>query len=126
MNRKLPPAAVVLVALAAQSKGADPDSADFFEAKIRPVLVAQCYSCHSAEADKKGKLKGGLLADTRDGLRKGGDAGPAVVPGKPGEGTLLKALRYHGDVQMPPKGKLPDAVVKDFEAWIRAGATDPR
>lgn len=122
------PTAAVLVALAVPGWGAEPgpDAADFFETKIRPVLVERCYQCHSAEADKKGKLKGGLLADTRDGLRKGGDGGPAVVPGKPDEGTLLKALRYAGDVQMPPKGKLPDAVIADFEAWVKAGAADPR
>ncbi len=107
---------------------AKPDSngVEFFEAKIRPVLAEHCYACHSADARKNQKLKGGLLLDTRDGLLRGGDSGPAVVPGKPGEGTLLKALGNDGDVKMPPKGKLPDAVVKDFEAWVKMGAPDPR
>src|SRR5688572_5292767 len=85
----------------------------FFESKIRPVLVESCYSCHSAEAKAKGKLKGGLLLDTKQGLLAGGDAGPALVPGKPNEGTLLSALRYKGDVQMPPKGKLSDTIIAD-------------
>jgi hypothetical protein len=120
--RLLPIATLLLAPVPA----AGADGVEFFEAKVRPVLIENCYGCHSAEADKKGKLKGGLLVDTRDGLRKGGDGGPAVVPGKPDEGTLLKALRYAGDVQMPPKGKLPDSVIADVEKWVKAGAEDPR
>ena len=99
---------------------------DFFEGKIRPVLVEQCQSCHSTEAEKKNKLKGGLLLDTKEGWAKGGDSGPAIVPGKPKESLLLRTLHYDGDIQMPPKGKLPAGVVKDFETWIADGATDPR
>lgn len=100
---------------------------DFFETKIRPVLVEHCYSCHSSEAQKNKKLKGGLLLDTRAGVVKGGDSGPAVVPGKPLEGTLLKALRYTDEeMKMPPKGKLSDQVLADFEAWVKMGAPDPR
>ena len=99
----------------------------FFEKKIRPVLVAQCYECHSAEAVTRGKLKGMLTVDTRAGLLKGGDSGPAIVPGKPGESLLLKALRHDASVSaMPPKEKLSAAVIADFEAWIAAGAADPR
>ena len=104
----------------------DPKGVEFFEAKIRPGLAEHCYACHSADARKNQKLKGGLLLDTRDGLLRGGDSGPAVVPGKPAEGTLPKALRHDGDVKMPPKGTLPDAVVADFEAWVKMGAPDPR
>ena len=100
---------------------------EFFEKKIRPVLVAQCYECHSAEAATRGKLKGMLTVDTRAGLLKGGDSGPAIVPGKPGESLLLKALRHDASVSaMPPKEKLSAAVIADFEAWIAAGAADPR
>ena len=77
---------------------------DFFEAKIRPVLLEHCHACHSADAAKAGKLKGGLRLDTRDGLRKGGDSGTALVPGDPSKGTLLASLRHEGDVRMPPKG----------------------
>jgi hypothetical protein len=117
-------AIVAVLAGAGSSPSAEPDA--FFESKIRPVLVASCYSCHSADAKAKGKLKGGLLLDTKAGLRAGGDGGPALVPGKPGEGTLMAALRYKGDVQMPPSGKLAEDVIADFETWIRDGAADPR
>ena len=65
---------------------------DFFEAKIRPVLVKHCYECHSVGAAAKNNLKGGLLLDSRDGSRKGGESGPAVVPGKPAESLLINAL----------------------------------
>ena len=102
------------------------DGVAFFESKIRPVLVEHCHACHSAEAAKAGKLKGGLRVDHREGLRKGGDSGPAVVPGQPEKGTLLASLKHTGDIHMPPKGKLPDAIAADMERWIRMGATDPR
>jgi hypothetical protein len=104
----------------------DPAAVEFFEKKIRPVLTQHCAGCHSADAEKKGKLKGGLYLDSRAGVLKGGDSGPSVVPGKVAESLLLKTLKYDGDVQMPPKGKLPDAVIKDFEKWIAMGAPDPR
>ena len=106
----------------------DPKAVEFFENKIRPVLVEQCLKCHSTEAEKERKLRGGLKLDTRvGGWEKGGDTGPAIVPGKPNEGTLLKSLKYTDpDLQMPPKGKLSDAVIKDFEKWIADGAIDPR
>jgi hypothetical protein len=124
MNRLTPLLAACLFAAPAVSR-AD-EKLDFFESKIRPVLVEQCQSCHSAEAEKKNKLKGGLLLDTKEGWAKGGDTGPAIVPGKPKESLLLKTLHYDGDIQMPPKGKLAANVVKDFEKWIADGATDPR
>src|SRR5262245_6971774 len=115
-------------AAASQSGAAEPDAAgvEFFEKKIRPVLVQHCYACHSAEAQKNRKWRGGLLLDSRAGLLKGGDSGPAIVPGKPDAGTLLEALRHTGDVRMPPKGKLPDGVLADFQAWVKMGAPDPR
>ena len=97
-----------------------PEQEQFFEAKIRPVLVTHCGKCHASTAEK---LRGGFRLDSREGLRKGGDSGPAIVPGQPDESLLLRAIRYRDeDLQMPPKGKLPDAVVADFEAWIRMGA----
>ena len=99
----------------------------FFEKNIRPVLIQKCYDCHSAKAEK---VKGGLLLDTRDGLLQGGDNGPAVVPGKPDESLLIKALRYDDkDTQMPPQksgGKLSAEVIANFEQWVRLGAPDPR
>ncbi|HYE33055.1 MAG TPA: PSD1 and planctomycete cytochrome C domain-containing protein [Methylomirabilota bacterium] len=96
----------------------------FFETRIRPVLVEQCYECHSAT----GKQKGDLRLDTVESTRKGGQTGPAVVPGKPDESLLLKAIRHQvPDMAMPPKKqKLPEQVIKDFEVWILAGAPDPR
>jgi hypothetical protein len=101
------------------------DGVDFFESKIRPVLVANCYKCHSAEAETSGKLKGGLRLDSREGMRRGGDSGAAVVPGKQKQSLLLSALR-HEDLEMPPKGKLSDDVIADFAKWIEMGAPDPR
>jgi hypothetical protein len=94
----------------------------FFETKIRPILVEKCYSCHSSQADE---LKGGLLLDSREGLLRGGDSGPAVVPGAPGDSLLLDALNYEG-YEMPPAGRLPAGVVADFERWIEMGMPDPR
>ncbi len=99
----------------------------FFEAKIRPVLVDQCYSCHSADSRDLG---GGLQLDSRDGLLKGGDNGPSVVPGKPDKSLLLKAIKHTDrNLIMPPKEsgpKLDDRIIADFELWIRQGAPDPR
>src|SRR5262249_17905689 len=89
-----------------------------------PVLVEHCYKCHAAEA---GKPKGGLRLDSRAGLLQGGDTSPAVVPGKPNASLLLKAVRYTDEaLRMPPKGKLPAAVVADREKWVAMGAPDPR
>jgi Protein of unknown function (DUF1549)/Protein of unknown function (DUF1553)/Planctomycete cytochrome C len=109
-------------------RGQAPDAKgiEFFETKIRPVLVEQCYRCHSADAAKAKKLRGGLLLDTKAGLLKGGDSGPALVPGKSKEGQLLAALRYDGDVKMPPTKKLPAETISDFAKWIDMGAPDPR
>ena len=101
--------------------GSDDDH--FFETKIRPVLAEHCFSCHSTKAEK---LKGGLLLDTAEGLRKGGDTGPLFVAGDPDRSLLLKALRHAtDDLKMPPKKRLPDPVVAEFEAWIRRGAPIP-
>ena len=101
-----------------------PEQLAFFEKKIRPVLVGKCYQCHAADAEK---VRGGLLLDTRDGLRKGGDGGPVVVAGNPDRSPLVKAIRHADEAtKMPPKERLPDAVVADFEAWVWMGAPDPR
>ncbi len=95
---------------------------EFFEAKIRPVLVQQCYECHSA---KSSKIKGGLLLDTKAGVLAGGDTGPVIVPGKPGESLLIKSLRHQG-LKMPPKNQLHEGIIADFVEWIAMGAPDPR
>ncbi len=112
-------------AVAADDNPPTAEQLDFFERKIRPVLVEHCYACHSQQAKADGKLKGGLRLDTAAGWQAGGDSGPAIAPGKPGESLLVEALRYES-YEMPPKGKLPDAVIADFAAWIDAGAADPR
>ncbi len=96
---------------------------DFFEKKIRPVLVANCYQCHSASAKE---VKGQLRLDTRVGIRKGGETGPAVVPGKPNESLLIQALRHEDGLEMPPKQKLSDEIIADFTKWVQLGAPDPR
>ncbi|NOS72497.1 MAG: hypothetical protein HOP33_21565, partial [Verrucomicrobia bacterium] len=97
---------------------------EFFETKIRPVLVESCYDCHSSTSKK---LKGALRVDNRATLLKGGDTAPAVVPGKPEESLLLTAISHRNeDLLMPPKKpKLPDAVIANFERWIRDGAVWP-
>jgi hypothetical protein len=118
----LAPLAVLAAAASSGVRAADPEEFQDFEKHVRPVLVEHCYACHSARAEK---VKGGLLLDTREGIRRGGDSGPAVVPGKPKESLLLDALRYDG-FEMPPRGKLPEQVAARFEAWIARGAPDPR
>ena len=95
---------------------------DFFEKRIRPVLVESCYECHSQNAKI---VRGGLVLDTRIGIRQGGDSGPAVVPNQVDESLLISALKFE-DFEMPPKGKLPDKVIDDFVKWIESGAPDPR
>ncbi len=98
---------------------------EFFEAKIRPVLIEHCYPCHSQDAEK---LKGGLRVDSRAGLLQGGDNGPAIVPGDPDGSRLIKAVRYTDeDFKMPPKNKkLSDQQIADLETWVKLGAPDPR
>ncbi|MCY2972975.1 MAG: hypothetical protein NTZ30_20225 [Planctomycetota bacterium] len=93
---------------------------DFFEKRIRPVLVSHCYKCHSAESATKGKLKGALALDTRKAMLKGGESGTSIIPGKPSESLLIKALKYSG-LEMPPTQKLPPQVIADFEKWIGDG-----
>ncbi len=103
---------------------ADPDGVEFFEKRIRPVLVERCYSCH-AEGAKA--IKGGLRLDTRELTLKGGDSGAAVVPGDPDKSLLIRAVRFTDEeLQMPPKKKLPPEIIADLEAWVRRGAPDPR
>ena len=104
------------------AENATAENVAFFERKIRPVLVKHCYPCHSAEA---AELRGEFLLDSRAGMRRGGQSGPAIVPGRPEESLLIDALRY-GSREMPPTEQLPAAVIADFVRWIRIGAPDPR
>ena len=98
---------------------------EFFESQIRPLLFDRCYECHSGN-----NSKGGLTLDTREGWQKGGDSGPAIIPGKPEESLLIKAIRYTDpDTAMPPKkkgGKLSDAQIAALTEWVKMGAPDPR
>jgi hypothetical protein len=115
--------AVPLTAAVRPARGQDAASPEFFEKRVRPVLADNCYSCHSAAARKR---KGGLHADSRAALLKGGDTGPALVPGDPEKSLLIKAVGFKDvDLQMPPKGKIPDAAVADLTAWVKAGAPWP-
>lgn len=111
---------VVFGALAANGE----DGGEFFEKRIRPVIVEQCYECHSSSAKK---VKGGLRVDSREALLAGGDSGPAIVPGAPEKSLLLKAVRHEDkDLTMPPKKpKLPEAVLADLAAWVKGGAVIP-
>ena len=100
----------------------NPGELEFFETRIRPVLVEHCYECHSTKAKK---LRGKLLLDSREGWRRGGESGAVIHPGAPGESLLLSALRYDA-FEMPPTKKLPQEVIADFARWIEMGAPDPR
>ena len=97
---------------------------EFFEKKIRPVLADNCYACHS---EKSRKPQGGLLLDSIEAMLKGGASGqPTIVPGDAEKSLLIKAIRYTDPkLQMPIAGKLPDQVIKDFEAWVKMGAPAP-
>lgn len=98
---------------------------EFFEKRIRPLLVERCYECHS---DRTGKAKGGLRLDTREGLMKGGDSGPAISVAQPQQSMLLRAIRHEErELKMPPKLKdrLSKEQSNDFESWIRSGAEFP-
>lgn len=97
---------------------------EFFEKKVRPILIERCYECHSAEA---GKTKGSLAVDSRDAMLRGGDNGPSLVKGDPDKSLIIEAIRYKNrDMQMPPKSAMPEAEQRILEEWVRMGAPDPR
>ncbi len=112
----------VLLAIPA-ARAATPAQLDFFERRIRPLLAAECHECHGAK-----KQKGGLRVDFRDGLLKGGDSGPALVPGDAAKSRLIQVIRHADpDAAMPKdRPKLADAVIADFVTWVNQGAPDPR
>lgn len=111
--------------MAGAHAGISADQLNYFEKNIRPVLVEHCYKCHSAEAKK---VKGGLTLDTRQATLLGGESGhPGVTPGNLAESSLYEAMTWvNDDMQMPPKEKLPEAVLANFRKWIEMGAPDPR
>ena len=112
--------------LASLVEAADPtaEQIEFFEKRIRPVLVEKCHSCHSAQSPM---AMGGLKLDTAEGLSKGGDSGPAIVSGAPEKSLLIKAVTYKDlQLKMPPTGKLSDDEIQWLTAWVKMGAPDPR
>ena len=106
-------------------RGGEPDSQtqaareQFFEQNVRPLLAENCYSCHG---DKK--QKGGLRLDSLEAILKGGESGPAVVPGKPEESLIVEAINYEG-LEMPPTGKLDPEKVAILTRWVSLGAPWP-
>lgn len=101
---------------------ADPTAVEFFEKKIRPVLVKHCYECHSASSKTVG---GNLRLDFRQGLLDGGESGAAVEPGDADSSLLILAMKYEG-LKMPPSGRLPEHLIDDFRQWIEWGLPDLR
>jgi hypothetical protein len=119
-------ALVLLLGAATPTHGGDADPAglEFFEKKVRPVLAGYCFKCHSSRA---AKVRGGLLLDSRAAILKGGDNGPALVPGQLDKSRLIEAVRYQNvELRMPPKGKLPPAAIAALETWVKQGAPWPR
>jgi hypothetical protein len=116
--------AVALAGFGPQAAATDPtpEGVEFFEKKIRPLLVENCHECHSAAH----KVRGKLLLDSRVGALKGGETAPAVVPGEPEKSLLLKAVGYEDpDLRMPPRGKLTQQQIADLAAWVKMGAPWP-
>ncbi len=110
---------LLLGRLAAPAQGFADGETEFFETKVRPVLAEHCYRCHGPK-----KQEFGLRLDSLQGLLKGGDSGPAIVPGKPDQSLLISALK-HEDYEMPPSGKLPKHVIDNMARWVRTGAPWP-
>ena len=115
-------AALTLAAAAGDAIAADDAGLEFFEKQVRPILVSRCYECHSG---KSVKLQGGLRLDSLAGAIKGGETGPAVVPGKPKESLLIDAINYGEPYQMPPKTKLPASEIATLTEWVEMGAPWP-
>ncbi len=113
--------AAVLLAAPAAAQNRPPDAETFFELKVRPILAGRCFKCHGGD-----KVSGGLRVDSRAALLKGGESGPAIVPGQPDKSLLIRAVRHtDADLRMPPQNKLPEAVVADLTAWVEQGAAWP-
>lgn len=98
----------------------DPAGLEFFEKQVRPILVTHCESCHGAE-----KQESGLRVDSLQSLIKGGEYGPAIVPGNPKESLLISAVNHGEIIQMPPKTKLKGQQIEDLTKWVQMGAHWP-
>jgi len=117
-----PPSLVPRVTVTIADKSDDAAGKKLFRERIRPALKEHCYECHSAKSDE---LKGNLRLDSREGWLKGGDNGPAIVPGDVEKSFLLKTMSYReDDYKMPPRGKLDEELLGDFERWVKLGAQD--
>ncbi len=113
--------ATVPAVLRAAEPAPSPAAIEFFEKKIRPVFAEHCQKCHGGD-----KVKGGLRLTTRALLLKGGDTGPAVLPGDPEKSLLIRSVGYHDEqLKMPPKGKLSDTQIADLTRWVKDGAAWP-
>jgi mono/diheme cytochrome c family protein len=93
---------------------------EFFESRVRPILVENCFACHGPK-----KQKNGLRLDSKASVLKGGDTGPVVVPGNSDASLLVRAVRYGGDTKMPPNGKLPAEAIDTLTEWVKMGAPWP-
>src|SRR4051794_18427969 len=119
--RRLPLVLLLAILPATARSQTAADRETFFEVKVRPVLAGRCFKCHGGD-----KVSSGLRVDSRDALLKGGDRGPALVPGRAERSLLLRALRQADDgLKMPPNTKLPAQTVQDFATWINQGAAWP-
>src|SRR6188768_2616168 len=115
------------VALSSHRAFADEQGDEFFEKHVRPILVSRCFDCHSGKlADGAKEPKGNLRLDSLEAAKKGGDTGPAVVPGKLKESLLVEAINYGQLYQMPPKTKLPAEEIATLTKWVEMGAPWPK
>ena len=105
-----------LTALAAGAQTPSEGDLEFFEAKVRPLLIDKCFECHASTSKR---VKGGFKLDTYDDLLRGGENGPVVVPGDVEASPLVKAVRYDGELQMPPKEQLDAASINVLEEWVK-------
>src|SRR5262249_29917507 len=108
------------IVLQAADSSPTPEGIEFFEKKIRPLLIDNCHKCHAGD-----KVKGKLHLDSRTALLKGGDTGPAIVPGEPEKSLLIKAIHYKDELRMPPRTKLSEPAIADFTTWVKMGAPWP-
>ena len=115
---------ILNVPLSISASDLHPKSLEYFESKIRPLLAEKCYKCHSVDSNR---IKGGFLIDSKPGLLKGGESGPAIIPGDARNSRLIQMVERHPDFEaMPPKSKLSQSEIASLITWIDRGAPDPR
>ena len=117
----LPPPAATGSVVDAADKTLTPQQVEFFEKRVRPLLIIRCFQCHSG---KSKVLKGGLRLDSHQAVLKGGDTGVAVVPGEPDKSLLVRSIRYQA-YEMPPTGKMKPAEIAVLVEWVKRGAFWP-